>query len=145
MLPQLSPLKINRDYVYFEKLMNISGKKNCMLLPDCYGSDIQQTIIRNADFVVGARYHSIVFAINNGIPFLALNYEHKMLGLLKQLGLEKYGIDVKGIFGNDSYVEQIISLLRWIVCEDKMDKELLYKGNAIAQRCFNRFVQKYSD
>lgn len=28
-------------------------------------------------FVNGARYHSIVFAINNGVPFIALSYELK--------------------------------------------------------------------
>ena len=59
---------------------NFSTEK-VAVIDDIYSSDIQQTVISGSDFVIGARYHSIVFAINNAVPFMALNYEHKFKGL----------------------------------------------------------------
>jgi glycosyltransferase involved in cell wall biosynthesis len=89
MLPQLSKYVMypEPNYVYFCKLKNMVNNDNVIVLNDTYSSDIQQKIIEKADCVVGARYHSIVFAINNSVPFISLSYEHKMTGLLELLNL----------------------------------------------------------
>ena len=36
----------------------------------------------------------MVFAINNGVPFVALSYEHKMSGLAASLGLSSRVVDI---------------------------------------------------
>ena len=43
---------------------------------------------------MGARYHSVVFAVNNDVPFVALSYEHKMSGLAEALGLSGQVVDI---------------------------------------------------
>ena len=55
---------------------------------------MQQFIIKDADFVVGARYHSIVFAIKCRTPFFALSYEHKIVGMLELLQLSDFCTDI---------------------------------------------------
>ena len=57
------------------------------VLPDTLDSDAQRSIVAGASFVVGARYHSIVFAASAGVPFLSLTYEDKMKGLVEMLPL----------------------------------------------------------
>ena len=92
MLPQLynGPLWIENDRLFFEHV----AQEGVFVAPDTYGSDVQQAIVRGAEFLVGARYHSVVFAVNNDVPFVALSYEHKMSGLAEALGLSDCVVDI---------------------------------------------------
>ena len=109
MLPQLYGCGVQGDYTYFQKLREqFQYKKSVIVLPDVYGSDVQQGIIRGAKLVIGARYHSIVFAINQGVPFVALCYEHKMKGLLEELSLQKYGVDIDDAFSTEALARQSV-------------------------------------
>lgn len=65
-----------------------------------YGSDIQQTIISKASFLIGARYHSVIFSINQAVPFISLSYEHKMNGVVEILGKKDCEIDLVEEFAN---------------------------------------------
>lgn len=100
MLPQTfdSTDEEGNDINFFREIANKANSNRVMITADCYSSDIQQTIIKRAFFLIGARYHSIVFAINQNIPFIALNYEHKMTGLLKRIGINDCGISINNIF-----------------------------------------------
>ena len=87
---------MSKDYEYFSDLAaQADSRTNLLVLGDHYSSDIQQALVSRAELVVGARYHSIVFAINNGVPFISLSYEHKMDGLLECLRLENRAVDIR--------------------------------------------------
>jgi len=49
------------------------------------------SIMEDADFAIGMRYHSLVFAIATATPFVALSYDPKVDGLLSIVG-EKPGL-----------------------------------------------------
>lgn len=142
MLPQLCsvPSK-NSDYTYFKKIQDIANDKNILVIPDSYGSDIQQTIISNAKLVVGARYHSIVFAINNEIPFLALSYEHKVSGLLEDLYLQDQEVNITKTFSSESNILQTLSLLSSKLKKAKQTHPKRTHANEIACECFNKLIQ----
>lgn len=109
MLPQTfdNTNEDENDINFFREIANKVNNQRVMITADCYSSDIQQTLIKGAYFLIGARYHSIVFAINQGIPFIALNYEHKMEGLLNKLNINNCGISLKNIFKNaDSILDE---------------------------------------
>jgi colanic acid/amylovoran biosynthesis protein len=97
MLPQTYKSIIN-DYSYFKKLARKYGSKNIVVIDEDQNSDIQQKIISQSKLVIGARYHSIIFSINNNIPFISLSYEHKMKGLLEKLGMREYMVEIDDIF-----------------------------------------------
>ena len=109
MLPQLHNFSYSDDKYYFESLSERIASNRVEIIDDMYGSDIQQTIISSAEFVVGARYHSIVFALNQGCPFVSLSYEHKMSGLLDNLGIKDSIVDITDIFNNDEDVLKAIN------------------------------------
>lgn len=95
MLPQLFNKADGGDNAYFKYLANnISEdiRKRIIIFEDSISSDDQQAIISHASFIIGARYHSIVFAINNTTPFVSLSYEHKMDGLLSILNLSMQSV-----------------------------------------------------
>lgn len=129
LLPQLFNQPIN-DYLFFLKLQRKNPNAPLMVIPDKYSSDIQQTIIKSAKFLIGARYHSIVFSINQDIPFIALSYEHKISGLLEALGKEGTIIDI--LHGLDSK-EAINDTLKKIeISLQNMHNDPFCRGKAIA-------------
>lgn len=108
MLPQtfMNPSWGN-DVDYFRELQKKYPSNHVTVIDDIYGSDVQQAIIKGAEMVIGARYHSVVFAINQARPFCALSYEHKIEGLLQLLGRTDRMIDIKDIFSNKSVLDEV--------------------------------------
>lgn len=147
MLPQTSTIYEKGDYYYFLHLRDMCEHiQNIEVVPDIYGSDIQQTIIQSASLVIGARYHSIVFAINNARPFIALNYEHKIAGLLEILGLSEYKVNITDVFDSQQdmlrAIRQIDALLE--ISQQQNLQSAQQNAREVAQHCFNIFMQQFS-
>ncbi|MEW5815635.1 MAG: polysaccharide pyruvyl transferase family protein [Spirochaetota bacterium] len=53
------------------------------------------------DMVIGVAFHSIVFAIQNGIPSIAINYHPKVKRLMEDMGLGDYSLD----WNNSNHLE----------------------------------------
>ena len=96
MLPQLfcGQDYASRDEYFFADIAADVADERVVVLPDTLSSEFHQAIIAGAGCVVGARYHSIVFAINNNVPFVTLNYENRILGMLEALGKQDRVVDI---------------------------------------------------
>ena len=91
--------------------------------------------------MVGARYHSVVFAINNNIPFVAFNYEHKIAGLLETLGLQDCMVPIIDIFDSDISVKNAIdSFTEKISCWHQ-NENARKKAKDIANSAFDELVK----
>lgn len=147
MLPQTYNSRIN-DANYFVSLSErYKSTGRVHPLGEKYGSDLQQTIISNAEYVIGSRYHSIVFAINNDRPFVSLSYEHKMSGLLQILDASKYMVDITDVFDSKENVEKAVSSVKEkidIIREEQLNHEICKHSKSIADRGFESF-KKYCD
>lgn len=141
MLPQLCTLKGKDDYAYFIKLARLADDANVVVMPDTLSSDIQQVIIRNSACVVGARYHSIVFAINNEIPFVALGYEHKIQGMLEDLSLSGHLVDIVGAFSNPDSLTKVIDDFDKVLARCYNVKPSRVLASKIASECFNKMLE----
>ena len=111
------------DIHFFHDVKQAYGEdERIVILPDTYSSDIQQTIISKAELMVGARYHSVVFALNNNTPFVALSYEHKITGLLQILGKEDCMIDITRVFNSNETMttaaDQFEAMLKTVVSDE---------------------------
>ena len=142
MLPQLFNAE-NSDYQYFNKLKNANKNNRIVVVNEEFGSDIQQKIISDAKFVIGARYHSIVFSINNEMPFVALNYEHKIAGLLEVLGLTRVKVDITNLgtkFCDEAYLlNQINDVICNAISIDEL-KTAHSEAYKIACDCYNKML-----
>lgn len=142
MLPQLFA-KSNGDYSYFKKLAEQISSDRIFVLKDDLNSDIQQSIINHAKFVIGARYHSIVFSINNATPFVSLTYEHKMSGLLSSLGLDNYSLDITNLRDIESaeiIKKECINKLSSVI--NKNIESYQIKAKNISQECYDAFLKR---
>ena len=94
------------DLGYMKMLASKVKDKDVIVLPDIYDSDQQQAIIRGAEYVIGARYHSIVFSTNQERPFIALSYELKISGLLAKLGMENRMVEIENIWTSPTTIRE---------------------------------------
>lgn len=96
LLPQLfcGTDYLSTDYAFFKDIESQVGDERVVVLPDTLISEYHQAVIAGAKCVVGARYHSIVFAINNNVPFVTLNYEDRIMGMLESLGKQDRVVDI---------------------------------------------------
>lgn len=126
------------DKYFFLDLAKEIDDPRLIVIDDIYGSDIQQTIIANSEFLIGARYHSVVFAINNNVPFIALSYEHKISGLIHKLNKDDRLVDITQLENgnNDKLLDQIKILVKNL----EKDKKAQNLAKTIANDCFNKLV-----
>lgn len=131
--------KLGDDINFFNEIKeSIPNENRIIVIPDNYSSDVQQCLISSAKFLIGARYHSVVFALNNNVPFIALSYEHKISGLLASLNKEDTIIDITNISktNKDEIVLNITKLLRVIKSDPKAQEE----AKNIATECFKKLT-----
>lgn len=132
---------LDDDINFLHDLKQIINDDRIVVLPDTYSSDVQQTIISNAKCMVGARYHSVVFAINNAIPFVALSYEHKIKGLLETLGLLDCMVDISDGLNDENSINEIIEVFRKKLCCVSSRKKEQHLAKQIAYSCFEKLTQ----
>ena len=59
-------------------------------------SDLEMGKILGAcDLTVGTRLHSAIISMNFMTPAIAINYEHKSAGIMRQLGLPEMAVDIR--------------------------------------------------
>lgn len=127
------------DIHFFNDLAAYVKKENLHVIPDTYSSDIQQTIIRGAEFMIGARYHSVVFALNNNTPFVALSYEHKISGLLERLKKTDCMIDITKALDSAENITESIKEFESVFSNIKKDEKARDEARHIASACMEEF------
>lgn len=126
------------DINFFKDIQDDIKDPHIIVIGDNNNSDIQQTIISNAKFLIGARYHSIVFAINNNVPFIALSYEHKISGLLEILHKTDRLIDITQIANNKESMEGVTKKIQELITNLEKDENARTQAKSIANKCFQQ-------
>lgn len=146
MLPQTIGYSTNLPdgYKFFNEIKSLSivNPNRVFVLPEKYGSDIQQAIISKSAFLIGARYHSIIFAINQGVPFISLSYEHKMSGVLEELNKMDCEVNIVNTIAHSSEKQNNSTLIQNIIDlshQIKPDKKSQRVASKIANDCFLKF------
>lgn len=67
------------------------------------------TIIKKSRFLIGMRLHSIIYAVNAGVPVIPIIYEEKIKGIIEIAKLEKYSIDIENM--TSKYLIEKINIL----------------------------------
>jgi len=138
MLPQTFNYGKGDDVNFFIELANHIKDQHIIVINDKYSSDIQQEIIAQSSFLIGARYHSVVFAINNNIPFIALSYEHKIAGLLNTLNYNNRMVDITNL-QNDCNIE-ILNKIESLMESYNIENGIRNNAKLIADKCLNQLI-----
>lgn len=86
-----------------------------------------KTIYGICDAIIGTRFHSVIFSMENGVPAIAITYGgNKGQGIMKDMGLEEYAIKIEE--------------MNYDILKDKFDK-LLLNTKEIKQK-INDYIKK---
>lgn len=79
-----------------KKLMESYAKSfdNTFVMDDKHDCYFQQYVIGKLYAIVGMRYHSNIFSVKMGTPFLSISYEQKMRGFVQKIGMEELCLQV---------------------------------------------------
>lgn len=76
---------------------NIKNKKQVINLIDNYDHHQVKALYSSLDFIVGTRFHSVIFSLTAYVPALAIEYEYKTSGIMKDLGLADWVIKIEEV------------------------------------------------
>lgn len=133
--------ELGNDINFFYELQKFMKREGIIVLQDTYSSDIQQMIISKAKCVVGARYHSVVFSLNQAVPFVALSYEHKICGLLEALGKTDCMVNIEDVFASKENEEIILEKFIKAIDQIKPDNQACCNAKKIAKVCFEKYIK----
>ena len=77
-----------------KKLVSDSLQDRIFAVRDDFSLEETMSIIGSMDILIGTRFHSNVFSIMSGTPFISIIYMQKNLGLMKMMGLEEWAINI---------------------------------------------------
>jgi colanic acid/amylovoran biosynthesis protein len=81
-----------------DRLVSRRVASYCTSSPDIIDTRLDHRALRalyaDLDFVVGTRFHSVIFSLTAGTPALAIEYEHKTSGIMSDLGLNEWVIPI---------------------------------------------------
>ena len=93
-IPQVTSSELAQDdRVLNRRLYELMAcKSNAFLIEKNLTNHETKALIDQLDFMVGTRFHSVIFALTGYVPAIGLEYEHKTSGILRDLGLEHWMI-----------------------------------------------------
>ena len=86
------------DVPLINEIISLVRRKDAVrVLSNKWDSEIQQAIISQMDFVIGNRYHSVIFALKAEVPVVCVAYEHKSVGIMQAAKLDRYVINIANL------------------------------------------------
>jgi polysaccharide pyruvyl transferase CsaB len=85
----------NDNVVALAVTERMKNKDVAYILKDHYEPQVIAGLIAQCSMMLGMRLHSLVFAVNAHVPFVALVYDPKIANLMAHLGMQPYSLDIK--------------------------------------------------
>ncbi|MBR2452443.1 MAG: polysaccharide pyruvyl transferase CsaB [Clostridia bacterium] len=102
------PMQKGIDKKISEKIVSLCGE-TCCLLEEDLSPQIILTITSQAKFVVGMRLHTLIYAVKNNVPLIALDYDPKVSAVMEPLDMlfsqKVESIDIKELC---SFADEIL-------------------------------------
>lgn len=68
-----------------------------LVIEEPLAPDLLKAVYGRMDLFIGTRMHSNIFALSEGVPVIAIGYQHKTKGIARMLGLEEWVIDIQQV------------------------------------------------
>jgi len=93
-LPQLYG-SVHQDAPYLERMASrLPSSVSWEVVDPELDSDAHRRLFAMSDFHIASRYHPAIFGNSGLTPGICIYYEHKALGFMQQLGLERFAFDI---------------------------------------------------
>ena len=87
--------EVHQDAPYLERMASrLPDDSSWEIVSTELDSDAHRELFAMSDFHVASRYHPAIFGNSGLTPGICIYYEHKALGFMQQLGLERLAFDI---------------------------------------------------
>lgn len=112
-IPQVTATKGDDDRVVSQRVRDLMQHTTATtLVEDSPDHHRIKALYDNLDILLGTRFHSVIFSLTSYVPVLAIEYEHKTSGIMRDLGLEEWVIKIE-----DATAPRLTALLQKLVQE----------------------------
>ncbi len=118
LLPVFIPMHPSNDVEISKKIISLM-KTHTKYIGIDYATHDLLNLIANAEFILGMRLHTIIYAIQTATPILALVYDPKVKAIMQETNQNTY-IDVKNI--NLTVLKNFVSEI--IINQNKISQQL---------------------
>lgn len=73
------------------------NKKGVHTLTGDYNHFEIKAMYNELNYIIGTRFHSVIFSLTSYVPAIAIEYEHKTSGIMQDLGIEKWSIKIEDV------------------------------------------------
>lgn len=87
--------------------------------------------VGKADMLMSMRLHALIFGARQGVPMIALSYARKVRGFMRELGLERWVIEVERKMPDPDLME---AQIRKLWADRKQESERVKDAAALAQK-----------
>ncbi len=87
-------------------------KNKAYLIEKKYDHQTIKALYGSLDYLIGTRFHSVIFALTSYVPSIAVEYEYKTRGIMTDLGLEAWVISMQ-----DVHTQTLITLFESLMKE----------------------------
>jgi len=97
-IPQVTANKGDDDRVVSRRVRDLMQHAEATtLVNDAPDHHRIKALYDNLDILLGTRFHSVIFSLTSHVPVLAIEYEHKTSGIMRDLGLEDWVIKIEDV------------------------------------------------
>lgn len=95
-IPQVTATKGDDDRIVSKRVHNfMHHKKSATVINNTPDHHRIKAIYDGLDILLGTRFHSVIFSLTSHVPVLAIEYEHKTSGIMRDLKLEDWVIKIE--------------------------------------------------
>ena len=104
-IPQVTSTTHNDDdRVVASRIVDlVVNKQQVFNCTDAYDHYELKKLYSCLDFLVGTRFHSVIFSLTSYVPALAIEYEYKTSGIMNDLGLSEWVIPIEQVTADNLY------------------------------------------
>ena len=130
-IPQVTATKGDDDRLASRRVRGfMQHKEQATVVEDAPDHHRIKAMYDNLDILLGTRFHSVIFSLTSHVPVVAIEYEHKTSGIMRDLKLEGWVIKIEEVTA-----QNLTAKLCELVAEQQEYRRYLRK-------CMPPYVQK---
>lgn len=122
-IPQVTAIKGDDDRLVSRRVHGLMRHTKAVTrIDDTPDHHRIKAIYDNLDILLGTRFHSVIFSLTSYVPVLAIEYEHKTSGIMRDLDLEQWVVKIE-----DVNARQLTKMLKTLVEQQGYYRAHLYE------------------
>lgn len=95
-IPQVTAANGDDDRISSRRVLSyMRNQRNATIVDDVMDHHQIKAFYDDLDLLLGTRFHSVIFSLTSFIPVVAIEYEHKTSGIMRDLGLESWVVPIE--------------------------------------------------